>query len=335
MTADRLKFFAGRLGGMIVVLLVLAFVVFCLQRYTPADPVRVKLGANAQPQIVKAERHRLGYDRPMIVQYVDYVKGLAHGDLQDSLRTRNPVTTDLGNYVPATLELTGFALGLALLLGTLLGIASAARLRGSSVLRVVMVAGSSAPVFLLALLGLLLFYRRLGWLPATGRSKFLNPPTGPTKLLTIDSLIHGRFDVFTDAVKHLILPGFCIAIGPAVSIGRVLRSSIVNSLRSDYVRTARAKGLSERTVLLRHTLRNSSGAALSMTGLQVGLMFAGVVVIESIFAWPGIGFYTVQSIPRLDFPAIAGVTLLLGAAYVVVNTAVDVLQGVADPRMRM
>ena len=335
MTADRVKFFAGRLGGMVVVLLVLAFVVFCLQRYTPADPVRVKLGANAQPQIVKAERHRLGYDRPLFVQYFDYVKGLAHGDLQDSLRTRNPVTTDLGNYVPATLELTGFALGLALVLGTLLGIASAARLRGSGVLRVVMVAGSSAPVFLLALLGLLLFYRRLGWLPATGRSKFLNPPTGPTKLLTIDSLVHGRFDVFTDAVKHLILPGFCIAIGPAVSIGRVLRSSIVNSLRSDYVRTARAKGLKERTVLLRHTLRTSAGAALSMTGLQVGLMFAGVVVIESIFAWPGIGFYTVQSIPRLDFPAIAGVTLLLGAAYVVVNTTVDVLQGVADPRMRV
>lgn len=335
MTTDRLKFFAGRLGGMVVVLLVLAFVVFCLQRYTPADPVRVKLGANAQPALVKAERHRLGYDRPLPVQYFDYVKGLLHGNMQDSLRTRNPVVTDLSNYVPATLELTGFALMLALALGTLLGIASAARLRGSGVLRVVMVAGSSAPVFLLALLGLLLFYRRLGWLPATGRTKFLDAPTGPTKLLTIDSLIHGRFDVFTDAIRHLILPGFCIAIGPAVSIGRVLRSSIVNSLRSDYVRTARAKGLKERTVLLRHTLRNSAGAALSMTGLQVGLMFAGVVVIESIFAWPGIGFYTVQSIPRLDFPAIAGVTLLLGAAYVIVNTAVDILQGVADPRLRV
>ena len=335
MTIDRMKFFAGRLAGMIVVLLVLAFVVFCLQRYTPADPVRVKLGANAQPQIVKAERHRLGYDQPLFVQYVDYVKGLAHGDLQDSLRTRNPVTTDLGNYVPATLELTMVALGMALVLGTLLGIASAARVRGSGGLRVIMVAGSSAPVFLLALLGLLLFYRRLGWLPATGRTKFLEPPTGPTKLLTVDSLVHGRFDVFTDAVRHLLLPAFCIAIGPAVAIGRVLRSSIVNSLRSDYVRTARAKGLSERTVLFRHTLRNSAGAALSMTGLQVGLMFAGVVVIESIFAWPGIGFYTVQAIPRLDFPAIAGVTLFLGAVYVVVNTIVDILQGVADPRLRV
>jgi peptide/nickel transport system permease protein len=140
--------------------------------------------------------------------------------------------------------------------------------------------------------------------------------------------------VFKDAIQHLIMPGLCIAIGPAVSIGRVLRSSIVTNLQSDYVRTARAKGLREWAVLWRHTVRNSLGAALSMTGLQVGLMFAGVVVIEEIFAWPGIGFYTVQAIPRLDFPAIAGVTLFLGAAYVIINTAVEVLQGVADPRLR-
>ncbi len=199
-----------------------------------------------------------------------------------------------------------------------------------------MVAGATAPVFLLALLGILLFYRQLGWLPSTGRTKFLNAPTGPTSFLTVDSLIHGQFDVFTDSVKHLILPAMCLAIGPAVSIGRVLRSSILTNLRSDYVRTARAKGIREIwTVLLKHTLRNSLGAALSMTGLQIGLMFAGVVVIESIFAWPGIGFYTVQAIPRLDFPAIAGVTLFLGATYVVINTGVEILQGIADPRLRV
>jgi peptide/nickel transport system permease protein len=332
---DTVRFYVSRLLGMIGVLLVLAFMVFALQRYTPADPVRVKLGANAQPALVKAERHRLGYDNPLPVQYFDYVKGVVQGNLQDSLRTRHPVTTDLANDIPATLELTGFALIVALILALILGIASAARVRGSGVLRIVLVAGSSAPVFLLALLGLLLFYRKLGWLPSTGRTKYLNAPTGPTKFLTIDSLIHGRFDVFKDAIQHLILPGLCIAIGPAVSIGRVLRSSIVTSLRSDYVRTARAKGLREWAVLWKHTLRNSLGAALSMTGLQVGLMFAGVVVIESIFAWPGIGFYTVQAIPDLDFPAIAGVTLFLGAAYVIINTAVEVLQGVADPRLRV
>ncbi len=269
------------------------------------------------------------------MQYFDYVKGLLHGDLQDSLRTRHPVTTDLANSLPATLELTTFAMAIALVLALILGIASAARVRGAGLLRIVLVAGSSAPVFLLALLGLLLFYRKLGWLPSTGRTKYLNAPTGPTKFLTIDSLIHGRLDVFDDAVRHLILPALCVAIGPAVSIGRVLRSSIVSNLRSDYVRTARSKGLREWAVLWKHTVRNSLGAALSMTGLQVGLMFAGVVVIESIFAWPGIGFYTVQAIPRLDFPAIAGVTLFLGAAYVVINTAVEVLQGVADPRLRV
>ncbi len=332
---DTVRFYATRVLGMIGVLLVLAFMVFVLQRYTPADPVRVKLGANAQPQLVKAERHRLGYDDPLPVQYFNYVKGLLHGDLQDSLRTRHPVTTDLANSIPATLELTTFALGIALVLALILGIASAARARGAGLLRVILVAGSSAPVFLLALLGLLLFYRKLHWLPSTGRTKYLNAPTGPTKILTVDSLLHGRFDVFKDAVQHLILPGLCIAIGPAVSIGRVLRSSIVTNLNSDYVRTARSKGLRESAVLWKHTLRNSLGAALSMTGLQVGLMFAGVVVIESIFAWPGIGFYIVQAIPRLDFPAISGVTLFLGAMYVVINTGVEVAQGIADPRLRV
>ncbi len=332
---ETFRFLAGRVLAMIGVLLVLAFMVFCLQRYTPADPVRVKLGANAQPALVQAERHRLGYDQPLPVQYFNYVKGLLTGDLQDSLRTRHPVRTDLANAIPATLELAFFSLGIALALALLLGVASAARVRGSGLLRIVLVAGSSAPVFLLALLGLLLFYRRLGWLPSTGRSKFVDAPTGPTKFLTVDSLLHGRFDMFTDSIRHLILPALCLAIGPAVSIGRVLRSSILTNLNSDFVRTARSKGLRESAVLRRHTLRNSLNAALSMTGLQIGLMFAGVVVIESIFAWPGIGFYTVQAIPRLDFPAIAGVTLFLGVAYVVINTGVEMLQGLADPRLRV
>jgi peptide/nickel transport system permease protein len=236
--------------------------------------------------------------------------------------------------LPATLELTLFGLIVAALFGALLGLATAAKARGSGLLRIVMLGGASAPPFLLALVGILLFYRNLGWLPATGRSGVADAPTGPTKMLVIDGLINGRLDVVVDALQHLLLPGLCIAIGPAVSIGRVLRSSLVNTLRADYVRTARSKGLREFVVLWRHALRNSIGAALSMGGLQVGLMFAGVVVIEQIFAWPGIGFYTVQAIPRLDFPAIAGVTLFLGAAYVVINTAVEVAQGIADPRLR-
>jgi peptide/nickel transport system permease protein len=329
------SFLLKRLGSMIVILLVLSAVVFVLQRLTPTDPVHAMLGANASKAQIAAERHKRGYDRPLPVQYVRYVGGLLRGDMQDSLRTRRPVTTDLGAYLPATLELTAFGLLLALVLGSVLGLATASKAAGSGVLRFVMVAGASTPPFLLALLGILVFYRKLGWLPATGRSSIANAPDGPTGLLTVDGLLHGRFDVIGDALKHLVLPGLCIAILPAVSIGRVLRSSLVTTLRADYVRTAQAKGLRPTVVLARHALRNSLGPALAMSGLQVGLMFAGVVVIEQIFAWPGIGLYTVQSIPRSDFPAIAGVTIVLGAAYVVINAIVDVFQALADPRLSL
>ena len=330
-----LRLIATRIGAMVAVLLFLAAVVFTLQQLTPADPVHAMLGANASKAAVASQRHKLGYDKPLPNQYLHYVGGLAHGDLQMSLRTRRPVATDLGHYLPATLELALFGLALAAVLGGLLGVVTAARLKGSGAFRLLTLAGASTPPFLLALVGILLFYRGLHWLPATGRTSFQDAPSGPTRLLLVDSLVHGRLDLFRDVIGHLILPGLCVAILPAVSIGRVLRSSLLGTLRADYVRTARAKGLGEPAILWRHALRNSVGPALSMGGLQVGLMFAGVVVIEQIFAWPGIGLYTVQSIPRTDFPAIAGVTLVLGAGYVVVNTIVDLLQAVADPRIAL
>jgi len=180
-----------------------------------------------------------------------------------------------------------------------------------------------------------IFYEKLGWLPATGRTSYADAPSGPTGFLTIDGLLHGQPGVTWDALLHLAMPATAIALGPAVAIGRVLRSSLVSDLRSDYARTARAKGLSELRILRKHVLRNAIGAALSMTGLQVGLMFAGVLVIEQVFSWPGIGQYVAQSIPVADFPAIAGVTLLLGVGYVAINTTVDVLQALADPRIKV
>ncbi len=320
---------------MVAVLLFLAAVVFTLQNMTPTDPVHSFLGANASKAAIKAESHKLGYDKPLPQQYLHYVGGMLHGDFQMSLRTRRPVATDLRRYLPATLELALFSLVLAAVLGGILGVVTAARFRGAGAFRLLTLAGASTPPFLLALVGILLLYHKLHWLPATGRTSLASPPSGPTGLLTVDTLLHGNLGGFTDAFRHLVLPGVCVAVLPAVSIGRVLRSSLVTTLRSDYVRTARAKGLRELVVLWRHAIRNSLGPALSMGGLQVGLMFAGVVVIEQIFAWPGIGLYTVQSIPRSDFPAIAGVTIVLGAGYVVVNTLVDLLQAVADPRIAM
>jgi peptide/nickel transport system permease protein len=324
---------AKRLAAVVVILLALTAVLFLLQHISPADPVKTMLGPGASQELVAQTRRQLGLDDPVSVQYVHYVGHLLHGDLGTSYRTRRPVGTDLAAFFPATLELTLFGLVLALVLAVVLAVATTLDWPGAGVFRLVLLVGAAMPAFLLAIGGIILFYQQLGWLPATGRTDILTAPTGPTGLLTVDAILHARPDVFVDALRHLILPGLAIAIGPAVSIGRVLRSSLVTTQRTDYTRTARAKGLTEVQVMRRHVLRNSVGPALSMTGLQVGLMFAGVLVVELIFAWPGLGQYTAQSIPVGDYPAIAGVMLLLGAAYVVINTVVDLLQAAADPRI--
>jgi peptide/nickel transport system permease protein len=324
---------AKRLVAVVVILLALTAVLFLLQHISPADPVKTMLGPGASQELVAETRRQLGLDDPISVQYVHYVGHLLHGDLGTSYRTRRPVGTDLATFFPATLELTLFGLALALVLAVGLAVATTLNWPGAGVFRLVLLVGAAMPAFLLAIGGIILFYKQLGWLPATGRTDILDAPTGPTGLLTVDAILHARPDLFVDALRHLLLPGLAIAIGPAVSIGRVLRSSLVTTQQTDYTRTARAKGLTEVRVMRRHVLRNSVGPALSMTGLQVGLMFAGVLVVEQIFAWPGLGQYTAQSIPVGDYPAIAGVMLLLGAAYVVINTVVDLLQAAADPRI--
>lgn len=327
------RFIARRAVSAIGVLLLLALLMVVLQQMSRTDPARTYLGANATPAAVARERHILGYDRPLVVQFVRYIAHLAEGDLAISVRTRRPVLSDIGQYLPATIELTLAGLAIALVLGTLLGLASAARWRGSGVLRVVLVALGSTPVFLLGLLGIVLLYARLRLLPASGRTSYTEAPSRPTGLLVLDGLLAGRPDVSWDAIQHLLMPAFAVGIGPAVAIARVLRGSLRESLRADYVRTARAKGLRESRVLVRHALRNSLTAPLAMTGVQVGLMLAGVLVIENMFAWPGIGLYTEQSITAGDFPAITGVTMVLGGGYVGINAIVDVLQAWADPRI--
>lgn len=328
-------FVLRRIGAAVAVSVVLVAAVFALQHLSHTDPAHAYLGPGASQAAVAAERVRLGLNQPLLVQFGHYVVNLLHGNLGVSYRTRRPVGQDLVEYLPATAELACYALAIALFLGILLGLATAARWRGAGVLKTVLISGASSPIFLLALLGVLVFYGHLHLLPATGRSSYANAPTGPTGFLTIDALLAGRFNVFLDALRHLVLPATCLAVGPAVSIGRVLRSSILSALEEDYIRTARAKGLRERRVLLAHALRNALGPALSMTGLQAGLLLAGDVVIEQVFAWPGIGYYVAQGIPVADFPAIAGVTLVLGVGYVLINALVDVAQRLADPRVQI
>jgi peptide/nickel transport system permease protein len=327
------RFALTRLVSLVAILLGLSVVVFLLQAVVPADPVRAMVGASATPEIVEAKRHELGLDQPLPAQYTQFLSRAVRGDLQMSLHTRRPVRTDIAAFLPATLELAAAALALAVVLGGALGLLTARG--GGASLRVGLVASASVPAFLLALLLLVVFYAQLRWVPGSGRiSAELDAPTRPTGLLTIDGLLAGRLDVARDALAHLALPALCLALGPAVALGRTLRSSLRTVLGSDHIRTARAKGLTERGVLVRHGVRPALNAPLTMTGLQVGMLLAGVVVIESIFAWPGLGLYTARAITSVDFPAIVGVTLVMGAVYVIVNALVDLAQVAADPRLR-
>jgi peptide/nickel transport system permease protein len=324
----------GRFVGLLGVLAALTLAVFVIKAVLPADPVRASIGARATEAQVKAKRAELGYDKPIVVQYVTFVGDVVTLDLGDSLRTRRPVTTDIGNFLPATAELALAAAVLAGIGGVGLGIVSARGGKLGSVTRLAMLAFASAPTFCLALLAILLFYRRLGWLPSSGRiTRSLAPPER-TRFVLVDTVLAGDLKAFRDAVQHLVLPALCLAIGPAVAIGRVLRGSLLDVLRQDHTRTARSKGLSRRAVLTRHALRNALGPTLSMTGLQLGLLLSGVVVVELVFAWPGLGLYTTQAIQNADFPAVIGIVLVMGTAYVVINAIVDIAQVIADPRLQ-
>jgi peptide/nickel transport system permease protein len=324
-----------RLVALVAVLIGLAAIVFVLQTVIPSDPARAMVGANATPQVVEAKRHDLGYDKPLPERFAQFVGRLAQGDLQDSLRTRNPVADDLRDFAPATLELAIFAAALAAAIGVGLGLLLAGGGWAARGVRLLLIGGASIPTFLAGLVAILVFYSGLHLLPASGRvSDTLVLPDGPTKLLLVDSLLHVQPNLFFSALGHLILPALTLALLPALAIARTLHTSLGQVMREDYVRTARSKGLRERTVLLRHALRNSAGPALTMGGLQFGLLLGGVVVVERIFAWPGLGLYIDQSIAYSDFPAITGATLLLGTAYIVVNFLVDVAQAWADPRIR-
>jgi peptide/nickel transport system permease protein len=325
-----IKFAVRRAGVAIVLLLVLLAVLFILQHVSSSDPAAAYLGSKASPEQIAAVRQRLGLDDPLPEQYLRYIWNAAHGSLGTSLRTRNPVASDIGTFLPATVELVTFAFVVAALLGALFAFSGALRWPGGGLFRGILLVGASAPSFLLGLVGIVLFYSRLSWLPAAGRGPSSTSPTG---FVLIDSILHANPSEFGSGLQHLLLPGLALAIAPAIGIGRILRSSIETSMRADHVRTARSKGLGELDVLERHVLRNSLGPALSMSGLQLGGMFAGVVVIEQVFSWPGIGLYLGQSIANADFPAIAGVTLFLGSVYIFVNAVVDVLQTVADPRL--
>lgn len=329
----HVRFIALRLVALVALLLVLSLVLFTLQQISGTDPIAAMLGSNASHSQIEAVRHRLGYDQPAAEQYLRYLNGLLHGNLGTSFRTRHPVSSDIGTFLPPTIELVLAALLVALVLAATFVITSVLNWKGTGIIRGLLLVGACTPTFLLGIGGLILLYQDLGWLPAGGQ--VTNPDTAPTGtgFMLIDALVHGQPGVFADAVKHLILPALALGIGPAVAIGRVFRTSVIDTLGSDYVRTARAKGLTEPRILRLHVFRNAINGALSMMGLQIGFMFAGTVVVEGVFSWPGIGSYLEDSIAVSDFPAVAGVTFVLAGVYIVANALVDILQSLADPRI--
>lgn len=328
-------FILRRVAAMAGVLLALTVALFTLQELSGVDAAKAYVGANASAEAVDSARARLGLDQPVIVRYFDYLGGLFHGDLQNSLRTRTPVADGIAGAFPATVELALWALGFALILGAVFALLTVIPWKGAGVVRVVLLSGAAAPTFLLAMVGLLVFYGSLGIVPSGGRSVFTDGSSSPTGLLVIDGLLAGRLDVAGDAIWHLLLPAACAAISPAVAIGRVLVDGLKVNLVSDHARTARSAGMREGSVLVRHAVRNSMGATLSMIGMQAGMLLGGLVVVEKIVAWPGIGSYLEKSVASGDFPGIAGVALLLGVCYVLLNALVDVLQVVADRRISL
>lgn len=325
-------FFVRRLAGLAVVLLAMTFVTFMLQQIVPGDPARAAVGPNAPPAVVQAKRAELQLDRPVLARYALYLSRLAQGDLGTSIRTHNPVADDLGRLLPATLELVGTAVVLGFCFGAALGLAGNSGL-WSTTSRFVLLTGASAPVFLTAMLLALLFWFDLGWLPGSGRSTIADLTHGPTGLFTLDALLAGRPDILLDATRHLLLPAFTLALPMAVAIGRTLRSSLQGVMRQDYVRTARAKGLTDMRIVLRHCLRNAAQSPLAMAGLQIGLVLANVVIVERIYAWPGLGLYVVQATSSSDLPAVLGVAIVFASIYIVANGLIDAVQLVLDPRI--
>src|SRR5215207_9882590 len=330
---------ARRLLLMLPLMLGLTLIAFVVSHSVPADPVAAHLGQRAVEDraIVAAFRAQWGLDRPLHEQYLTYVANLVRGNLGTSIRTRMPVADDLGRYLPASAELALTATVVGVVLGIPFGVISAVRRNRwiDHLLRGVSLLGVSSPVFWLGLIALYVFYFRLGWLPGPGRLDVGMPePTRITGMYTTDSLLTGNWAALSASVRHLILPGLVLASVYLGLVTRMTRSSMLEVLSADYVRTARGKGLAERLVIYRHALGNALIPTITVLGLAFGDILAGTVLTETIFSWPGIGRYAYQSAVTLDFPAIMGVSLLIAAVFITVNLLTDIAYLLLDPRLR-
>ena len=333
------QFLARRLFLMIPLLIGISLVAFTISNAIPADPTAANLGerAAADPEIVATFREKWGLDEPLHVQYLTYLSNLLKGDMGTSIRSRRPVSEELGRFLPATIELATFGILVSLVMGVLFGIISAVwRNRPIDfIVRILSLIGVSAPVFWLALIGLIVLYLRWDVVPGPGRlDAKLRPPPGVTGLYTVDSLLAGDWRTLRDALEHLILPSLVLGAYSAGLITRITRSSMLEVLSMEYMTTARSKGLREWTVITRHGLRNALMPVVTIIGLSYGNLLSGAVLTETIFAWEGIGRYAYNAARTLDFPVLMGVSMLIAIIFVLMNLIVDILYYWLDPRLR-
>ncbi len=328
-----------RLLLMIPLILGISLVAFFISNLVPGDPVAAALGQSAmsEPEIVETFKKEWGLDKSPVEQYFVYLNNLLHGNLGRSIKSRRPVSEDLQAYFPATIELATAGILVSLIAGIIFGVVSAVWRNHwvDFVARALSLVGVSAPVFWLALVLMYILYARLRILPGPGRLDVLTtPPPHVTGFFTIDSLLAGQWDVFIDALRHLILPAMVLGAYSAGLITRITRSSMLEALAEDYMKTARAKGLRERTVIIRHALRNALMPVVTIIGLSYANLLSGAVLTETIFAWPGIGRYAYRAAISLDFPAIMGVSMLIALIFISINLVVDVLYYFLDPRLK-
>ncbi len=336
---ERFKFVLKRLVLLVVMLIGVATIVFLLTKLIPGDPVVANLSQRSlnDPDIVAAYKAKHGLDKPVIVQYFIHIKNIFQLNLGTSIRTNKSVLYELGRCFPATIELATFSIILATLLGILFGVISAMRRNSilDQIVRAISVIGVSIPSFWFALIVLYVFYYKLNILPGPGRlSSSMDAPATVTGFYTIDSLLEGNISKFLNSLQHLVLPGTVLAAFTMGLITRTTRSNLLDVMSTDYIRTAKAKGLSRGRVITHHALGNALIPVLTVIGLGFGNLLGGMVLVETIFNWPGLGQFAYNSVKSLDYPSIIGVSLLIALNYMVINTVVDLLYGIIDPRVR-
>ena len=332
-----LRFVVRRLLLLVPILLGLSILVFLWIRALPGDPASALLGERATASRIAEVRHRYGLDRPIVEQYWDYLKTTASGDLGQSIASRRSVMSEIRQRFPATLQLAIvamiFALGVGLPLGFL-----AAKWHGSVFDHLSLVGsliGISIPIFFLAVILKYIFSVKLGWLPSIGQISVTTEMNHPTNFYLLDAIIEWRWDAFWDVTRHLILPAIALGSIPLAIIMRITRASVLDVQNEDYVRTARAKGLSPQIVDSRHVLRNAMLPISTIIGLQTGLLLSGAVLTETVFQYPGVGNWIAQAIFNRDYPVIQGGILFLAIVFVIVNLVVDISYAFLNPRIRL